>query len=471
MTKSITISDNFSQVRADNNPWQLHFILGIVANVAIWGSALFLLKMQPIYTSKLVANVPSSGSASHVNLPNIGQASYESSSPYANSIQDPRETFEVIAKSEPVLRAAAKQLNMSLSSFGQPWIKTQVNTTIIMFEFKGESPDEARDKTLAFYQAFQARLNQLRAQEATQRDVGFQSTLSASKTKLEIAQKRLSDYKARSGLNSNDQISALSNNIEYLRRQRAEILGQQQQASTRLREISASLKLSPQQAVDAFVLQTDQIFQLNLKDYSESSAALVVLSSKLLPNHPAILTGKAKQDATQRALLSRGQYLLGRPISQATLQPLNPSSTNASARETVFNELVTVRGYELGLQSQAQELNKQILKLEGKLKILAEKESTLEALNRDFRVAEAVFSTSLTKLDIGRSNAFGSYPLIQILVEPSLPLTPNFPKPYFVLLGAVSGSLFITTGFVLLWLRQRKIGSLEQEPKFTATEY
>jgi phage shock protein A len=87
-------------------------------------------------------------------------------------------------------------------------------------------------------------------------------------------------------LNSEEQIKDLTTNIEQLRRQRAEILAQQQQATTRLKELSTNLKLSAGQATDAFRLQTDQIFQQNLKNYSEASAALVVLESKFLPNHP-----------------------------------------------------------------------------------------------------------------------------------------------------------------------------------------
>ena len=459
MTKSLTMFKESSNSKVDTDRWQLYVVLGILANAAIWASTLIFIKVQqPTYTSTLSATLPGAGASANVSLPNIGQASYQNSSPYANSsIEDPRETYKILATSEPVLKAVARQLNISPTSLGRPRIKIVQNTTIMNFEFRGASPEEARNKTLAFHQVFQAKLNGLRVQEAVQRDAGFQSSLNASETKLKIAQKRLSDYKARTGLNSSEQVTALSSNIETLRRQRAEILAQHQQASTRLKEISASLKISTQQAEDAFVLQTDQIFQQNLKDYSETSAALVVLSSKFLPNHPTVVGGKARRDAAQRALLTRSQSLLGRPINQAALQPLNPTSTNDSARDTVFQALVAARAQERGLQSQAQEINQQIIQLEGRLKKLAQQESTLEALQRDFRVAEAVFSSTLARLDIGRSNAFGSYPLIQTLIEPSLPIIPSSPKQEFVLLGATLGSLFLTTALGTLWLyRERK---------------
>jgi uncharacterized protein involved in exopolysaccharide biosynthesis len=59
-------------------------------------------------------------------------------------------------------------------------------------------------------------------------------------------------------------------------------------------------------------------------------------------------------------------------------------------------------------------------------------------------------------LDIGKSNAFGSYPLIQTVAEASLSDSPIAPKKSYVYLGAGLGSFFSTSGLALLWLRDRK---------------
>ncbi|BAZ13299.1 hypothetical protein NIES4071_51380 [Calothrix sp. NIES-4071] len=459
MTNYIEISAGYpGKPVAKQGRWQRYLLLGLATNVAFWSSALFYLKVTPpTYTSSSAVNLPGAASNANVSLPGIGQASYENSSPYAiGSSQDPRENYKFIAESEPVLKAAAAQLNMSSGEFGKPQIKVLVNTSVMTVEFKGASPQEAKNKSLAFYKALETRLNELRTQEAIRRDVGFQEGLNSSQKKLQSAQKNLSQYKARSGLSSDDQIKNLTTNIEQLRRQRAEILASQQQASTRLKELSTNLKLSAPQATDAFVLQTDQIFQQNFKNYSDASAALVVLESKFLPNHPTVIAERAKRDAAQKALLDRSQSLLGQPVSLATLKQLNLNSTNSStARETLFQQLVTVQAEQKGLTAQAEALNQQIAQLENRLKNLAQQESKLDDLKRDMQVAEAVFSTTLTRLDIGKSNAFGSYPLIQIVAEPSLPDTPTGPKKSYVYLGAGVGSFLSTTGVVLLWLRDR----------------
>lgn len=460
MTNYIEISAGYpGKPVARQGRWQRYLLLGLATNVAFWSSAFLYLKVTPpTYTSYSAINLPGASSNANVSLPGIGQASYENVSPYAfSSSQDPRENYKFIAESEPVLSAAAARLKMSSGEFGSPRIKVVANTTVMGVEFKGVSPEQARNKSLAFYKALEARLDELRTQEAIRRDVGSQRGLDSSQKKLQIAQKRLSDYKARSGLNSDEQIKDLTTNIEQLRRQRAEILASQQQASTRLEQLSANLKLSAPQATDAFVLQTDQVFQQNLKNYSDASAAVVVLESKFLPSHPTLVTEKAKRDATQQALLARSQSLLGRPVSLVTIKQLNLSNTNAdNGRDTLFQELVKVQVDQKGLTAQAQAIDEQINLLENRLKKLAQQESKLDALKRDMQVAEAVFSSTLTKLDIGKSNTFGSYPLIQILTEPSLPSSPTQPKKLYVYLGAAVGSLFSTTGLTLLWLRNRK---------------
>lgn len=452
MTKSLSLFNNSSS-KVNNNRWQPYLLLGIVANAAIWGSAFFVLQFQPpAYKSSLNVILPGTSDGA-VSVPNVGNATYQNLSAFS---QDTRATYSIIATSQPVVTAAAKQLNIPLKSFSPDnyRIKLVPNTTMMTFETKAATPKEAEDKTLAIYQAFQTRLNVLRAQETLQREAGFQSALSSAQQRLEIAQKRLSDYKASSGLNSNAQVVALSNNIDQLRAQKTQLLVQEQQTRTRLKELSKSLNPSAQQAESASLIETDQIFQQNFKLYNDTSAALVDLSSIFLPDHPAVVAQKARQDAAQKAMLARSQYLLGRPINQATLKQLNPVITNGSARE-----LITLQADLRALQSQSQETNQQIIQLEGRLKSLAKQETTLDAFTRDFKVAEAVFTSTLGKLDVGKSNVFGSYPLIQTLSTPTLGL--SSPIQNFVLVGASLGSLLITTGITTLWLRKRKIWTTE----------
>ncbi|MDV2992669.1 MAG: hypothetical protein N4J56_002323 [Chroococcidiopsis sp. SAG 2025] len=466
MTESVTISRPFPKSRLQQVHWSPYLLIGILANAAIWCSALAYLKLKaPTYMSGWAVNVPGTAAQARVSLPEIGQTSLDSSSPYSISTQDPRQNYKFLAESDAVIQIAATQMDMTPQEFGKPKVRIGDSTSIIEFQMTGDNPEEARDKSYALYRAIQARVNELRVQEFIQRDASFQSALSSSQRKLEMAQKRLSDYKAISGLNSSDQLKALSDNIEALRKQRAEIVAQQQQSSSRLQQLAANLNLSEQDAANAFVLQTDQIFQQNLKNYSETSANLVTLSARFLPDHPTIVAEQNKRDAAAKAMLVRSESLLGRPVSQDLIQQLNLNTSNGSARENLFQALVDAQAENRGLQSQAKETEQQILQLENRLRTLSQKETTLEALRRELQVSEAVFSSTLANLDIIRSNAFGSYPLLQIVAEPNLPKSPSSPKRMFILLGATGGSLFVSAGILAFWLRQRRMTMLELERK------
>ncbi len=464
MTDSVTITRPIPKSRDKLAHWFPYLFIALLANAGIWVAAVAYLKLKaPTYTSSWAVNVPVSGSAARVSLPDIGQTSYDSSSPYSVSTQDPRQNYKFVAESDAVLKAAAAQLNISPEEFGRPKIKLGDSTSIVDFQVKGSTPEQARNKSFALYRALQARVNELRVQEFVQRDASFQSSLGASQKKLEIAQKRLSEYKAQSGLNSNDQLKALSDNIENLRKQRAEILAQQQQSNARMKQLTSNLNLSEREAADAFALQTDQVFQQNLRNYSEASTNVVALSARFLPDHPSIVAEEAKRDAARVALFSRGQDLLGQPLNQAMLQKLNLSG--GGGRESLFQSLIDAQAENRGLQSQAQETNQQITLLEKRLSALSQKETTFEALKRDLQVAEAVFSSTLANLDITRSNAFGSYPLLQMIAEPNLSTVPTSPKKDVALAGAGAASLFVTTGILTLWLHQRRKMLLAQEHK------
>lgn len=435
--------------------------LGVVANVVIWGGALLFIKVSsPTYTSDFAVSLPVTGTSTNINLPGIGQASSFNESPYKIPTQDPRENYKFIVSDEAVLSVAANSANIPLEKFGKPRIEIVDNTTLMKIEIKGDNPEDAKNKATVLYNAFESRLNELRNQEAAKQDLVLKSALTSAQEKLKAAEKRLSEYKASSGLSSTEQLSHLSTNIEQLRRQKSEVLAQQQQADSTVRQLSADLNLSAQEAADAFTLQTDATFQKYVQDYSLSNATFVSSSAKFLPTHPAVIEEKAKQDAALAALLNRANFLLGRPVTQATLAQLNLSNSNsqssASNRASLAQQLVASQAELQGLQAQAQALDRQLTLLENRHKSLAQKEVNLEDLKRDVQIAEAVFSSTLAKLDLAKSNIFASYPQIHLLAPPNLPATATAPKKQFVIIGAGLGSIFCTSGLLLLWLRKRK---------------
>jgi uncharacterized protein involved in exopolysaccharide biosynthesis len=461
--ESVNISDR--RILPPKAKWKNYLSIILLANAFAWGTVLiYTSRAKTAYISDWSITIPGAGSSSSINLPNIGQAVSQNMSAYAGASFDPRENYKAIAESEEVLKTAAKAVNMASQEFGKPRIKILDNTTMMTFELKGANPGEAQKKSLALYSALEVRLNQLRNEEVVQQNQRLQSGIEDLRGKLKTSQQYLSQYKASSGLSSSDQINNLATNIESLRKQRAELVAQQQQSSARLTQLSANLGLSPQQAADAFFLQTDPVFQKYLQNYSEANANLLALSAKFLAEHPTVVSERLKRDNAEAAVVSRAESLLKRSFNIASVDKLNFSGATGSSRAMLSQQMVATQGDMQGLTAQAQELEQQIHQLESRLKILSQQESKLEDLKRDVQVAEAVFSSSIAKLDLGKSSISASYPQIQVLSQPSLPEESAGPKKNLLLLGATLGSLFCTSGILTLWRRDRsQVGGSQRD--------
>ena len=318
--------------RTDKLRWTRYILISTSTNGFIWASSiLFLATTKPVYTSSWALILPGTVNAVNVNLPEIGQASSSSGSVgTATSTFDPRANYEYIFTSEQVIAKAAKNAKLPPSKFGEPRVKNIDNTTLMQIEVTGPSPEEAKRKSYALYDAVRERLNELRAGEIDQRQVPTQIILRDTQTKLAAAQRKVSAYKLSSGINSSRQADTLSTNVEQLRRQRAEFASQQAQAEARAQKLSRSLGLSAAEAADAFKLQVDQIFQQNLKDYSEATSILKVQLSKFGPNHPRILKEVKRKQAAQQAMQQRARQVLGRPLLANTLSDRKSTRLNSS---------------------------------------------------------------------------------------------------------------------------------------------
>jgi len=181
---------------------------------------------------------------------------------------------------------------------------------------------------------------------------------------------------------------------------------------------------------------------------------LVVLKSKWGDNHPLVVKEATRQESARVAMLDRASSLLGRKVDRSTLQNLSIKSESGSSRESLFRDLVSMQADQQGLVAQNEALTDQILELEARLKILVQKQSKLDNLQREVQIAEAVFASTLAKLDLGKSDIFISYPVTQLISEPTLPDEKTSPKPSIVFVGAGVASIFITTGLAMLWWRK-----------------
>jgi DNA-binding NarL/FixJ family response regulator/uncharacterized protein involved in exopolysaccharide biosynthesis len=402
--------------------WRWYLKVGLLANVLVWLTTLLYLKLAPqSFTSKWAVTLPSSTSSTNVQFSELGEMQSFSESPYSSEIGDPRENYKFLAETDELLATAANRLGQTSREFGEAKVSIVDNSTLMEFAIVGDTPEEARTKAISFQDAFDIRVEQLREADTKVQNISLQRTLNTSKEKLQIAQQHLAEFKANSGLSSSQQLQDLSKNIEDLRRQRSEAQAQLQQVNSRFIQLSGDLGISAQEAGSALLLQSDPIFQQYLTTYSSTSSQLTNLKTKFRIAHPAISSLEAERSAAVTALLQRAQSLLGQPIEIASIEKLNLIDSGASQRDILFQELITSRSEQDGLKAQANELDRQILRLESRLAILGEQESKLNELRNEVRVAEVVFSSTLAKLDLSVTKVSNAYPNLSIVMSPNLP--------------------------------------------------
>jgi uncharacterized protein involved in exopolysaccharide biosynthesis len=441
---------------ADRQRGLRYLSVGIAINASIWGITLFLLKDSPqVYTSQWSVLLLGRQGASPEYLVD-GETGSSQAKPQSNREADVKTSYKVIVSTDAVRKAAAAKVGITTEQFGRPQVDPVEGSALMNFAISGSTREEAQKKAYALHEALQERLNQLRLQQAEEEQAGFEGALRIFRKKLESAQLRLSDYKVKAGLASKDQIDQLASNIEALRRTRAELAAQQQDASARARQLTVSLNVTSRLAADAFVLRADSLFQQYLQQYNDATTSLTNLSSKFGPNHPAVVREAAKQTAAQQALQERAQAILGRSVDAMTIAQLNIGSgaQTGTARESLFKDVVTNRTEQEGLTARIQELDRQLSYLEQRLNAMARNSQYLDALNRNMQIEESVFSSKLAGLDVGKGDIFGSYPPIQMVAEPNLPETGVVPrrKPYFRI--ALVFSLLATLLLLGAWLRK-----------------
>lgn len=436
-----------------------YLALGVAANALFWGIAFLMMKETPrVFTSQWSVIFLGGATKANVNIPDIGTASARAESPF-NKDQDVKASYKIIATTDAVLKSAAAKLGMTSGQFGTPRVTVVEGTALMNFEINGSTSEEAQKKAYALHEAFQERLNQLRLRQAAEQEAGFENSLSVARRKLETSQLRLSDYKVRSGLASQGQVNELAKNIEELRRLKAEITAQQREAKTRADRLSNDLRVNSQQASDAFALRVDPLFQQYIREYSESTTNLTAVASKFGPNHPIVVREAARQAAAQAGMQNRAQTVLRRPLDERTMAQLNvgAGTQGGTAREELYKNIVTVNLDQQGLDARAREIDRQMALFEERLKLLSQRSSTLEALNRDMQIAEAVFSSTLAGLDASKADIFGAYPPIQMVAEPNLPGGATVPQKQTMVLGALIASILVSTGLFMFWFRKSAV--------------
>jgi uncharacterized protein involved in exopolysaccharide biosynthesis len=356
--------------------------------------------------------------------------------------------------SRGVRARAAEKLNISLAELGKPRIKLTEQTSIISLGMSANSKKLAQEKTFALYEALQDELSNLRADEVLRRDYSINQVLDQYRERMNLTRNAIVDFQQRSIVVSTDQMNQLVKTLSGVKEKRLYVQAEAKQLQEYIYQLSEELGVSPKLAGQAFALQSDVEFRAYITELKESITQLTEYSSRWGVNHPKVKAQQKRLNFTRIAINERSSEMYGVNSSEVFNSlnlDLNPK------RSELFADLIDAYASQKGQNSMLDQLGRSVEHLGDQLKIYSREIVELERLQREFNMAEAIFTSAAARLEASKADIFASYPVLQMLTTPSYPTKQSSPKKVIAFIAAIAGFLFITIGLLILSQRNKLI--------------
>jgi uncharacterized protein involved in exopolysaccharide biosynthesis len=445
---------------------RLRYVIVTIAAVSpIWFMAISYILLTPkSYSAGVTIVLPGDGPKSSVSLEQVGQATSTASSPWASSRLSPVETYRKLMMTEGVMRAAAEARGVEPEKFPTPKIKLVDQTNFMLISIRGVSPEAATDNAQAFLNAFTNELNRLRQDFADRREGANRSALKQYQDNVALAQKRVLEFQAQSGLASATQYNDTLALVETLSRRLQNVDAEISRRGGEVEALEASLNVSATRAAAALKLRADPVFQSLL----EETTAMKIIFDKAKRNfgdrHPEFQTAKRRYLSAALPMLQRGERLTG--LDRKAFRALGDLSAHA-ARETMLSTLVDHAAARDGLLAERIELAAQHKSAQAEVLKMSAPAAELDRLLREHQVAEAVFVSAIARADTTKTDLFAAYPLAQVIEQPYASNKPVSPSTKIGLISAIAGTIFVAGGLILAWVRNsilRWLGRLFSHP-------
>lgn len=414
-------------------------------------AAAYMVLLPKRFTSEWSVILPGAGVEARVSLERIGQAQMSANSPFNEKALSPRVNYKQIAESRSVLAKAARTVGLTPEEFGEPRIKLIDQTSIMEFQIRAPSAEEAQARAAALFQAMKAKLDELRDDEIRWRNMAIRNSITDVETNLKEARTKILDLQISSGLASIEQFNQLVGSIEALRRDQASIRAQLADRRNQVASLGSAISLSPSEAATLLGLSADPELRKLRDVYANASAVHAESLRRLGQDHPRLRE-------QQERLVSISTVLKGahgeKTVDHLPLQPNGLLRIDNERFQTVISDLVQKHSEMVGLEAKLSEFDTVLEDYEGRRRKLGVVAAQLEDLQRDHLVANAVFSSAVARIDATKSDIYASYPLLQLLVPPSLPDAPSSPRALFAVLGIIAGSVLSLIGWTFAWLHQ-----------------
>lgn len=434
-----------------SSAWALKKHIALMFMCAALISLAYLKLENPKYKTSWIMLLPGTERASTINLDNLGEARSSGKNAYGSVSISPKNTYKEIALSHAVISLASTEMGVEPFAFNKPRIKLIDQTPAIEFTFKGSSQEGLREKAVLYNSVFHQVLDNLRNNEIERHFQGVEVNLKEAKKRLNQARQAIVEYQNNSSIVSDNQFRTWLNDAEELRTKQSNAEVDFALLDATLNSQLEQLNLTPEQAKAFLLIQASPANQ----------SAMLMLGDKL-----AQLASMSKIYGTENPLRQEVERQIS-GIRQALADNLKSNPLLSTIK---WPQLYGLLSKEMG--KNLQEINAQTSKLEGvkaQLNALAVqrtlyekriKEHTKEAaelsdLKRNHQIAEAIFSSALTKLDTSRLDIYATYPLTQLLTQPGQNIKRDRLQVKLVIVALFMGFGLLSLALILTHLRQR----------------
>lgn len=434
---------------------------GLLGGLLIWVPLLGYLKTAPLsYRSTTSLIMPGSGASASMNVNGIGQATSYANSAFASNAVSPTETYKRLLGADRIVDAAAASLDMERSELGQPRVRLVDQTSLIHFETTGRTPQDAQARGDAILAAFFAELDALRSDELdTRQDSGLQA-IADYRASVADTRWQIERLQAKTGLLSVDQYDALLERHlaldEVILAQRA-TLSDHAAATDALQE---QLGLDAAVAAATLKLFANSAYIALLDEVARTEVAMSEVTARYGARHPRVQAARSARDTSASVAMSLAESVTGldaQALSQFDLAP-------DGARAQLLADLVRMHVELSGATEQLITLEAQKAEGQRMLDTFAPAAAKMKDLERDFSVAEAIFASAIARAQSSKSDVYASYPLVQVLENPSLPAEPSSPNRKLAFLAGIAATLMLLVGLAMGWIRMALISRLLSKP-------
>jgi uncharacterized protein involved in exopolysaccharide biosynthesis len=429
----------------------------LIGAAAIWAPITGYLQTAPLrYTSYMSLILPGSGASASVNLNDIGQASSYANSAFSSNSISPTETYKRLIGAERILIDAADLMGMQRRDFGTPRINLVDQTGLIHLQMVGNSPEDAQARGEAVLSAFFAELDRLRRDEQVTREDGGLEAIREYRNSIQATRDGIAELQRQTGLFSAQQYQDQVSANESLRGDVDQLAASLQQRTGAVQMLQAKLGLSPDQAAAALKLYADAEYLAMVQQMSARAADLADLNSRFGAQHPSVSRAQGTYQTERRNALARAMALTG--LTPQVLGRIDVAPDGARAE--LLAELVRQETDRAGLAAQWREMSTRFERESKRLERMAPMAARLEDMQRDFAVAEAVFASAIARTQSSKSDIYASYPLVQVLENPTLADAPSSPRRKIAIAAGVAATFMMLIGLALGWVRAALIARL-----------